>query len=66
MGKLVGQEIKFISALVLKTNIYRCAGCFSYIIFKEIKVGFEQEDLENKRKHGKQKSGDGMAEAWAG
>lgn len=57
MGKLVGQEIKFISALLLKTNIYPCARCFSYIIyFKEIKVGFEQEDLGHKRRNGKQKS----------
>lgn len=60
MGTSVGQEIKCISVLVLKTNIHPCAGCFSYTVsFKEIKVGFGQEDLSHKRKNAKQKSGMG-------
>lgn len=49
MGKLVDKEIKLISPVVMKTNTYPCAGCFPYIIsFKEIKVGFEQEDSGHK------------------
>lgn len=48
-GKLVGQEIKFISAIVLKTTTSHTADAFLTLSsLREFKVGFEQEDFGTK------------------
>lgn len=49
MRKSVGQEIKFISAVVLKTNTYPCADALlTSPSLRKFKVGFEQEDSGQK------------------